>query len=350
MNINVFLATFTAGYVITALLVPLNIRFSRRFGLIDIPHARGIHNKDIPLAGGLSFGITLILLQTAFFVLHSRNILEINNGDKLIYLALGCLLMMILGVLDDKREFTARYKLIFQIAIVCLMYFWGFRMEILTNPFGSEIYLGVFSFPMTVLWFILVINAFNLIDGLDGLASGIASIVALVLFIVGLLFHNDFVAMMSIMLLSVNLAFLRFNFFPARIFMGDTGSMILGLCIAAISVAGTGQYKGITTMTLLVPVIVLILPLSDTILAVYRRAKHRKHIFLADKQHIHHKLLELGYSQKTIALFSYAVTILFGLIALGFSFAPKNILFLVLIIVAIILIIIGYLLIKGIKK
>jgi len=350
MNYSIYIITFIIGYFFTILLVPVNIRLSRKYGMIDRPHERGIHHEDTPLAGGLSFGIAIISMQLILYILHSRNIVEINNGDKFIFIAIGCSLMLILGLLDDKKKFTARYKLFFQILIVCLMYLKGFRMDILTNPFGPDIYLEAFTFPMTILWFLLVINAFNLIDGLDGLAAGIASIVSLILLIVGIAFNNSFISLMSIMLLSTNIAFLRFNFYPAKIFMGDTGSLILGFCIAAVSVAGTEQYKGITTMTLLVPITVLILPLGDTILAVYRRMKHRKHIFQADKEHIHHKLLDLGFSQKTIALISYFITFMFGLIALGFSFTSKKVLFLVLVFVALILIMIGYLFVKGTKK
>ena len=350
MNLSLYLLTFAAGYIITTLLVPINIKFSKKYGLIDNPHDRGIHEEDVPSAGGLSFGITIILMQILLYVLHANKIIQIHNGDKFLYIALGCFMMLVLGFLDDKKKFTAKYKLIFQIIIACIMYLKGFRMEILTNPFGDDVLLGVYSFPMTLIWFVLVINAFNLIDGLDGLASGIASIVAFILLVVGLVFNNNFISLMSVLLLSANIAFLRFNFFPAKIFMGDTGSLILGFCIAAISVAGTEQYKGITTMTLLVPIIVLILPLGDTTLAVYRRMKHRKHIFQADKEHIHHKLLDLGFTQRTIALISYFITFLFGLIALGFSFTSKKILFLVLIFVTLILIMIGYLFIKGTKK
>ncbi|MFC1898215.1 MraY family glycosyltransferase [Candidatus Cloacimonadota bacterium] len=350
MNLSIYILTFIFGYLVTLILIPINIKFSRKYNIIDKPHDRGIHHEDTPSAGGLSFGVTLILLQLVLYIINELKVFEINNGDKFIYIMIGCILMLILGFLDDKKKFTARYKLFFQILIVCFMYLKGFRMDILTNPIGPDIYLGVFTFPMTIIWFILVINAFNLIDGLDGLAAGIASIVSFILLVVGIAFNNSFISLMSIMLLSTNVAFLRFNFFPAKIFMGDTGSLILGFCIAAVSVAGTEQYKGITTMTMLVPITVLILPLGDTLLAVYRRMKHRKHIFQADKEHIHHKLLDLGFSQKIIALISYFITFMFGLIALGFSFTSKKILFLVLIFVALILIMIGYLFVKGTKK
>ena len=351
MEIKSYIIAFLITFTLTWVLVPLNIKFSKRIGLIDFPHERGIHKKNIPVAGGLSLGISIIFFQIIFYLCSI--LLKLNNEIALnmLKLASGGGLILVLGFLDDKKKLTARYKLIFQILIVSLMYFLGFRITLLTNPFGMDIELGLLSFPITVLWFILVINAFNLIDGIDGLASGIAAIVSLVLFSVGIVYSNHFIALSSIALLGATLAFLRYNFSPAKIFMGDTGSLFLGFNIAAISVAGTEQYKGITTMTLLIPIIVLVVPLSDTVLAVFRRIKGRKHIFKADKEHLHHKMLNIGLSQKAIALISYFVTFLFGLIAFGFSFASKNILFILLILISLILLITIYFLLKvGRKK
>ncbi|HHE37797.1 MAG TPA: undecaprenyl/decaprenyl-phosphate alpha-N-acetylglucosaminyl 1-phosphate transferase, partial [Candidatus Cloacimonetes bacterium] len=254
-----------------------------------------------------------------------------------------------LGYLDDKRKFTAKYKLLFQIGIACLMYYLGFKIKILTNPFGDDIILGIISFPLTIVWFLLVINAFNLIDGIDGLASGIAVIVNLVLFAVGLLFSNKMIMLLALTLIGSNMAFLKYNFYPAKIFMGDTGSLFIGFNIAAISVTGSIQFKGITTMTLLIPIIALTFPISDTFLAIVRRIKKKESIFLADKEHIHHKMMESGYNQKTISIIGYTITFLFGLIAFGFSFASKEIL-LVILLLLIILLALFFIFTKGLHK
>ncbi|OQX71913.1 MAG: UDP-N-acetylmuramyl pentapeptide phosphotransferase, partial [Candidatus Cloacimonas sp. 4484_275] len=152
--------------------------------------------------------------------------------------------------------------------------------------------------------------------------------------------------LLSLILIGSNLAFLRFNFYPAKIFMGDTGSLFIGFNIAAISVIGSAQYKGITTMTLLIPIIASVIPLTDTFLAVFRRIKNRKNIFQADKEHLHHKMLELGFSQKTVAVISYIVTFIFGLTAFGFSFAPKEILLIVLLILIFILSVFIFIILK----
>lgn len=350
MNYKEILFTFLLSFILTYLLVPLNIKFSRKFKLIDYPHERGIHKKEIPLAGGLSFAIPILILQILLYFNYKLFGFEKAIGLQILKLAIGSFFILILGYLDDKRKFTARYKLVFQIIIIIAMYFMGFRMTLLTNPFGEGINLGLLSFPMTIVWFIFVINAFNLIDGIDGLAAGIVVITTAVLSAVSIVFSNQLIALLALIIMGSNLAFLRYNFYPAQIFMGDTGSLFIGFNIAAISIFGASQFKGITTMTLLIPITVLIIPISDTIMAIFRRIKRKKNIFQADKEHIHHKLLEIGLSQKSIAVICYFVTFLFGLIAFGFSFVSKEILLVILILLTLIVLIILYFIFKKGKR
>jgi UDP-GlcNAc:undecaprenyl-phosphate GlcNAc-1-phosphate transferase len=158
--------------------------------------------------------------------------------------------------------------------------------------------------------------------------------------------HNPFVAFMSLIMAGSILAFLYYNFYPAKIFMGDTGSMFIGLNIAAISCSGSSQFKGVTALTLLVPIIGLFLPFLDIFLAVFRRLRSGVNIFKPDKAHLHHKMLDLGLSQKTVALLGYLITFLFGLIAFGFSFSTKKLLFLILVFLLSGLLIISYLALK----
>ena len=335
MNIY-YIIVFFISFVITYLLVPLNIRISNRWNLVDHPQQRKIHLITTPITGGLSFGIPIILIQLLIYLIFPE------LGSQFLFLAVGGSLMLLLGFLDDKTGITANYKLIFQIIIITIIYFAGFNIQLLTNPFGKTIILGYFSFPATVLWFLLVVNAFNLIDGLDGLASGIALIVATVLLAVGFLKSNTVIIFSSITLIGANLAFLKYNFYPAKIFMGDTGSLFLGFNIAAISIIGKGEFKGITSMTLLVPIIALAIPIMDTAYAILRRVNKKENIFQADKEHIHHKLHEIGLSQKNIALICYFITLLFGLIAFGFSFSSKKVLLSILLFLLFILIIVVY--------
>jgi UDP-GlcNAc:undecaprenyl-phosphate/decaprenyl-phosphate GlcNAc-1-phosphate transferase len=328
------------SFLVTYILVPLNIKLTHKWNLVDAPHDRGVHESAVPVGGGLAFAVTAIIFQIVL------SFYFIDYTTRLFGLIISGTLIMILGLLDDKKKFTAKYKLLFQILIVVFIYFTGFKIEILTNPFGDPINLGLLSFPITMIWFLLIINAFNLIDGMDGLATGISIIAALVLFAVALKHSNILVAALSLILIGSCSAFLRFNFYPARIFMGDTGSMFLGLNLAAVSVIGIGDFKGITAMTLIIPIIVLIIPIADTLLTILRRIKGRKHIFQADKEHLHHKMMNLGFSQKNIALISYFITLLFGLIAFGFSFTSHKILFVLLLVLLIIIFFLLYSLIK----
>ncbi len=323
---------FLLSFLLEFILVPLNIRFSKKYHILDHPNDRNIHNSAMPLSGGLSIFATLSVVMVIYGVLFRSRIFEFSDSLKIIFGGFG---ITILGLLDDKFHFSAWKKLFLEIAIIFIMYYLGFRITILTNPFGSDIGLGYISLPLTIIWFLLVINAINLIDGLDGLATGISAITFLVLLIVGIRFNSLEIALLSAVLLGSSIGFLKYNFSPATIFLGDTGSLLLGYLIAIISISGTGQSKGITAITLLVPISVLFLPLSDTVMAILRRMKKRENIFKADKEHIHHKLLDMGLSQKTIALISYFITFLFGLIAIGFSYANKSILLITVILLTI---------------
>ena len=340
-----FILVQAAAYVATALLVPLNIKLAWKTGLVSIPNERSIHSVPTPTAGGLSFGLVIVLMQLYIGIVRY----SAGYGNALIRLALISIPLLAFGVFDDKGHSRVRYKLAGQIIITLLMFFAGYRVTYLTNPLGDHFLLGWLSLPVTLIWFLLVMNAVNLIDGLDGLASGLACIVSLVLAVIGLISGNALVLALTAILFGSNLAFLRYNFYPAKIFMGDTGSLLIGLNIAAISTAGTSTFKGITTMTMMVPVIVLAVPLIDTCLAVFRRIG-KGSIFRPDKAHLHHYLLKLGLSQSTIALIVYFLTFLFGLAAIGFSFTSHKVLFsLVVMLMAVLIVISYYLMHRGHK-
>ena len=341
-----FLLLTAIAWLSSRIVIPLNIGFSQKNEIVARPNDRNIHSVPIPTAGGLGFGLIMVLMQIVLGWLY----LSRGYGGSLIKLGIISLLVIALGLFDDIFRSRVRYKLLGQILIALLMFYAGYRVSFLTNPLGNHFLLGWLSLPVTVLWFLLTMNAINLIDGLDGLASGITCIVSLVLAVIGFMSKNPLVLCLTAILLGTNLAFLKYNFYPARIFMGDTGSLLIGLNIAAISTAGNTTFKGITTMTLMVPIIALAIPLIDTGLAVFRRIG-RGSIFRADKAHLHHYLLMLGLSQKTIALITYFITCLFGLAAIGFSFSSHKILFSLVVLLLTTLIIFAYYLIhKGQKR
>ncbi|MDP2173927.1 MAG: MraY family glycosyltransferase [Candidatus Cloacimonadaceae bacterium] len=330
---------------LTHLLVPINIRFSNRFGIVARPAERRVHKYSIPEAGGLSFALPIIAMQIVFALISN----DPNMRRMLIQFSGVELLTLTTGIFDDRFESSARFKLLWQFIIGLLMYLIGFKVEFLTNPLGSHFTLGWMSLPITILWYMVVLNAINLIDGLDGLATGICVIVSAVLCIVGFREHNIQVIALSALLFAGSLAFLRYNFHPAKIFLGDTGALFIGLNIAAISNAGTEQYKGIASMTLIIPLAVLAVPLLDVFLAIFRRIRVGN-IFAADKAHIHHAMLASGLSQKQISIIVYIVTLLFGLIAIGFSFSSKKVLFSLLMAVLMLMVIAAYILMRWEKK
>lgn len=338
MNYAIILIAAVLTHVLTHLLIPLNIKFSNKYRLIAIPSERHIHKKVTPLAGGLSFALPMSLIQAILGVMFISK----PEGIMLLQLCGMGILVLIIGLLDDRYESSAWFKTIAQLGVALVMYLIGFRVINLTNPFGNDFTLAGFSLPLTILWYLMMMNAINLIDGMDGLATGIAAIVSGVLLVVGLRHENMQVILLSSMLLAGTLAFLVYNFNPAKIFLGDTGALYIGFIIAAISTTGSQQFKGITSITLMIPLTVMAVPILDVGLAIFRRISVGN-IFKPDKNHIHHLMLKLGFSQKTVALIVYFITLLFGLIAIGFSFSSRKILFSVLVFVAALAIVAWYL-------
>jgi len=333
--------------ILVYLFIPINIFISKRCGNVDHPRHRSIHEKITPKSGGISIYFAVIITQIILVILHYQ---EPNN---LFYgLIIGSTLIIALGLLDDIYDLPAWSKVFVEIGIVVLMISFNFKIDLITNPFGDPIKTSFLSYPLTICWFLLVINAVNLIDGLDGLAAGIIAIVSLILGIAGWSTKNFFVAYFSFSVLGSCIGFLRFNFHPAKVFLGDAGSLFLGFCIAALSVAGNAQYKGATALTMLVPIIVLSVPLIDTIFTIFRRIRSNKHIFQADKNHFHHKLLDLGLGYKTVVLIGYFITLLFGLISLGFLLVDRKILLSLLLGMGVLIFVIFYNIIKSefIKK
>jgi len=335
-----------SSFILTYILLPINIKFSTKFGLLDEPGERKIHKDRMPLSGGISFAITLT--AAAFLLSYIFKDTEVSANLK--FLSLGSFLITTLGVIDDKYRLTAYHKLVAQLLIIILMYYNGFKIEYLTNPFSSEIELNFLGLPITIVWYLLIINAMNLIDGIDGMSSGIALIVNLTLFLISLKYGNKYLVFLSAVNIGSYAAFLKYNFFPAKIFMGDAGSLLIGFNIASITILSNSQYKGITTMTLLVPLISLFVPLIDTVMAIIRRIRKKKNIFSADKEHFHHKMLEFGFKQSTIAVISYFITFMFALAAFGFSYSSKKLIMGVLLLLTVVTFFIFYTILKRSKK
>jgi UDP-GlcNAc:undecaprenyl-phosphate GlcNAc-1-phosphate transferase len=340
-----FLAGFTVLFV-TYFLVPLNIKLAFKKNWLDIPNERSAHTKPMPISGGLAFGLVICIAQLLFALWYWDSVSQL----KFLALAVINMAVLVTGLVDDIYRLKAKHKFMLQILISVLYYVAGFKISLLTNPFGADISLGFLSFPLTLLWFLGISNAINLIDGVDGLAAGITAITSVVLCLVGFITVNPIVTYLAMILFAGNLAFLKYNFNPARIFMGDTGSLFNGFNLAVLSVTGISQFKGITAMTIALPVVVMMFPILDTIMAMVRRIRNGKNIFEADKQHLHHKLMGLGLSQRNTCYVAYFLTSLFGLLAIGFYFSTKQIFLIALLMLIALCLTFGWLLVNAIFK
>ena len=299
-----FIMAFIA-LILSLLLVPGVAKLAIRIGAVDKPNARKVHTKIMPRMGGLA-------IYVSFFVVL---FLSQSMTQQLLGLFLGGTVLVIVGIIDDMKDIPAKVKLCGQIVAACIVVAFGVRVDFMTNFFhGDTFFLSVFSIPVTIIWIVSIINAVNLIDGLDGLAAGISIIAATTMAIVGYASGQTAMASMAMILIGATLGFLRYNFHPAKIFMGDTGSMFLGYNLAVFAVLGVA--KSFTLLSLVTPILVLAIPILDTLFAIIRRKMNHKPIFKPDKHHLHHCLLNYGFSHRDTVLIIYAVSAILALCGL----------------------------------
>jgi len=287
-----FLLAMFVSYVLT----PHIKELAFKIGAVDKPDNRKVHKRIMPRLGGLAIYIAFVIGCVASMEI-TKDILGILLGGTLI---------VALGVADDVYQLPAKVKLLGQIVAACVLVAFDIRIEWVNNPLGGYFYLDMFSIPFTIFWIISFTNVVNLIDGLDGLAAGVSAIASLTVILVAIQMGYFHVAILTAALAGAIIGFIRYNFNPATIFMGDTGSMFLGYMLAAISIYGA--VKTAATIALIVPAIALGLPILDTAFAIMRRYVNGRPIFQPDKGHLHHRLLDKGMSHKEAVLFMYGIT------------------------------------------
>jgi UDP-GlcNAc:undecaprenyl-phosphate GlcNAc-1-phosphate transferase len=337
-----YLISFLLAAGFSLILTPLIRSFARWAKVLDLPSDRKIHKKPIPLLGGipifLAFNLTLLLVLVFDKTLVNESILSNWKG-----LLVCQLIILTLGIYDDIKRLSPWTKLAFQGIAGIVIVLFGFGIEALANPLtGSIIHIGFLSLPVTVFWLVLITNALNLVDGLDGLAAGTSIIAAATIFGLSYLNQNIGVGIVSIALAGSVLGFFRYNFHPAKIFLGDSGSLLLGFILAVFSIQGSS--KGAVLVAVMAPVLALGLPIMETLLSVIRRLFGSLHLvdystkkgsfksicyqsaplFQADKNHIHHRLIQQGYSQRKAVSILYGICISLSLLAF-LSVAVKNI-------------------------
>ena len=311
---------FILSIICGTILTPLVRRFAHRIGALD--HAwssRKIHSRPIPRLGGVAIVVAFYVPLVGLLLFHSEvGRLFVAERNNVIGLFVGGLAIALLGVYDDLRGAGAGRKFLVQFAVAGFMYWLGYRIDSLANPFGTELQLGWASLPFTLFWIVGVINALNLIDGLDGLAGGVALVAVLTTFLISLQRAHPLMMLFSGALAGAIMGFLFYNFNPATIFMGDTGSMFLGFVLATSAIQ-TNQ-KSSTAVAVLIPGIALGLPIMDTLLAMGRRALRGRSMFQADREHIHHWLLARGLSHRQAVLVLYGFCVLLGAVALVLTY------------------------------
>jgi len=309
-----YLFFFLSGATGALLLTRLVMRFALRLKLVDNGNVRKVHKGKVPTLGGLSIFVTFALLVGSCLFYRNEVTARFLEKGRLVLGMLVCgLIALLLGVYDDIKGADAKKKFSVQVATALLAFALGFRIEgVSLGPFGS-MNLGVFSLAFTIFWIVGITNAINMIDGMDGLAAGVAFFVCAGNFFVSLVLGNVVMSVISVILAGALLGFLRYNFPPAKIFLGDTGSLFLGMVIALSSIASA--QKGSTVVMMLIPIAALGLPILDTSLAVFRRSLLGRPVFASDKGHIHHALLQLGLSRRKALLVLYA----FCVVLIGFG-------------------------------
>jgi UDP-GlcNAc:undecaprenyl-phosphate/decaprenyl-phosphate GlcNAc-1-phosphate transferase len=320
--------TMLVCFICSILITPFVKKLAFKIGATDKPNQRKVHQKIMPRLGGLAIYISFVV---GVLITQPQS----SNPNTLNAVMIGSAIVILTGILDDMFELSAKIKFLAQIiAAAVVIFYGGVQVEFINLPFsGGQLEFGFLSIPITFLWIVGITNAINLIDGLDGLAAGVSSIALITISVMAILIPNPFVVVMGAILLASTLGFLIFNFYPAKIFMGDTGALFLGYMIAVLSLLG---FKNVTMISLIIPVIILGVPISDTFFAILRRIVNKKPLSAPDKSHLHHCLLGLGFTHRQTVLMIYAMAAFFGLAAVIFSqakFGGSILLILILLIV-----------------
>lgn len=327
---RVQLLGFLIALVISYLLTPIIQSRAYKLGILDKPSARKIHKSAVPRLGGVSIYVSLFLTSLILLAAYLKYNPVVSGTFTLLGIFAGGTIIFFLGLLDDIEPIPAYIKLVVQIIAASVTWYLGIRILHILNPlYHSDFYLFklsigdqiinfdyLTSYLLTIIWIVGITNAINLVDGLDGLATGISLISAIAIWAVTIdnKINQPAGALMSATLAGALLGFLRWNFNPARIFLGDSGAYLTGFVLASLVIGCVSKKIALAVLT---PVLVLIfaLPILDTLFAVIRRTISKKSILEPDKEHLHHKILKFGYSQKIASYLLYFVSAIGGLFA-----------------------------------
>lgn len=306
-NWLLYLAAFSIAFIISMLTTPIAKKISYKIKAIDYPKSRGLNKEPMPRMGGLAifFGFIITIFILSFFIkeFHTKQFYGFLIGGVII---------VILGIFDDIYELGAKSKFIVQLLVAFIVVYSGIRIDVIMWPFWQ--YLKPFAPILTMLWIIGLINAVNLIDGVDGLAAGVSSIASLCLMVLCIISGSSLAVVLTAILAGSCLGFLPRNFSPAEIYMGDTGATFLGYVLAVTSCIGV--YKSYAVLSIVISILAVALPILDTLFAMIRRALNRKPLMSADRGHLHHRLIDSGYSHKQAVIILYGLSLFSAIIAI----------------------------------
>ena len=315
--------------IIVALIIPIIKKIALHINALDIPDARKVHTKPIPRLGGLGIFIGFLI----GYMIFGKATIQMNS------ILIGSFIILLTGIIDDIKPISAKAKLIGQIFASCVVVFYGNILLSNITILGLDINLGIFAYPVTILFIVACANVINLIDGLDGLAGGISSIFYLSTIII-CFFQSRFMELeliLSLIMLGSTLGFLVHNFHPAKIFAGDSGALFMGFMIAIISLLG---FKTTAITSVFIPLMILAVPILDTLFAIIRRLLKHQKISTPDKQHLHHQLLKMKFSHRNTVLIIYGITALFSLASILYTLNDNEDIFIGRIIYGILMIIV----------
>lgn len=305
---------FAVAFLTTYITTPIAKLIARKVGAVDYPNKRRINKKPIPRMGGIAvaLGLGFAFLVQLFGTIYlgwPPVLLPSPHFESIDYhlLSLGFVAIFITGAIDDIWTLKPLQKLIGQIIAACIAVSGGLVIGVIVNPFTADpISLGPLAYPLTVIYLVCYVNIINLIDGLDGLSSGITCIASATMFVISLMAGRIDAASLALALAATTLAFLRYNFHPAQIFLGDSGSLLIGYALGVISLLSVTRIAGLTTI--IVPLVIAGIPIIDTFSAIVRRKRAHISVGTADRGHIHHRLIDEGFDQRQAVLLIYLWT------------------------------------------
>lgn len=336
-----FVVIILSGYL-TYLFVPLVKSFCVKRGLLDNPGSRKIHTVAVPRLGGVTFLAAFTVALALGFVAAPD--LWLQNWMSVLGLILGGIVIFLLGITDDIKGVSPLPKFLWQVTAALIPVLAGIRPDVINIPYYNVVSLGLWSIPLSVFWVVIITNTFNLLDGLDGLAAGVGAIASITFVILSIVLDIPLASLLAAGVFGVCIGFLKYNYHPAQIFMGDTGSLFIGYVLGVLSLYWPKSYASIV---MFVPLLALGLPVIEIVSTTFRRLMTGRRIYVADKRHLFHYLLDQGFGHKWVVLFFYFVSVQFSVMAVGFVVGKANI---ILVLEAVFIIFIAIFLSRKIKS